>query len=121
MKNKPITAGLHSLTDYAFGVALMTVPKLIGADERAVKLYRALALEIFLYSLFTKQPYAIKALIAMTIHRKIDIGNLSILGLLHFYRKINKDRRITIFNVSMMAAGIATVLLTDWSDSYNKG
>jgi len=115
MKSKPITAGLHNLTDYAFGITLMTVPNLIGANADAIKIYRILAIEIFLYSAFTKQPYAIKPLIPMHVHRKIDIGNLTMLGLLHFYREINRDKRTSLFNIGMIALGMTTVLLTDWT------
>lgn len=120
MKSKPITSGTHNLTDYAFGIALMTIPKLIGADASATKIYRLLALQIFLYSAFTKQPYALKPLIPMPVHRKIDVGNLTLLGLLHLYRKINANKRTSLFNLGMIALGITTVLLTDWKGGKGK-
>jgi len=111
---------MHNLTDYAFGIALMTVPKLIGANVGATKIYRMLALQIFLYSAFTKQPYALKSLIPMPLHRKIDIGNLTFLGLLQLYSKINSNRRTSIFNIGMIALGITTVFLTEWRDGNRK-
>lgn len=114
MKTKPISPGLHNLTDYAFGAALMTVPKLIGADQETVKRYRILAIEIFVYSALTKQPYALKPLIPMSVHQKIDFGNLGLLALLHCYPRIKRNRPVSFFNLGMTILGAATVLLTNW-------
>ena len=114
MKNKFISPGMHGLIDYVFGLTLITAPNLLNADKRAVRIYQALALEIFLYSAITRQPYAVKPLIPLQIHKKVDIINLSTLALLSTCKHIHRNKRTLAFNIGMTVLGLATVLLTDW-------
>ncbi len=48
------------------------------------------------------------------MHRNIDIATLGTMVLLSFTKDYRKDRRAQIFHLSLIAMGVATVLLTDW-------
>ncbi|MEJ2880997.1 hypothetical protein [Pedobacter sp. GR22-6] len=115
MKLKPITPAAHGLVDYAFAIALFAVPRLIGCNKKTVQLYRGLALEIFLYSALSRHPVAIFPRIPMKLHKVVDIANLSGLSLLTAYPGIRRKPRAISFNLSMVVAGLATVMLTQWT------
>lgn len=114
MKKNPINPGLHGLVDYAFAAVLFAVPRLIGCNKKTVKLYRGLALEVFLYGAMTRQPFALLPMIPMKVHKVIDMANLSGLTLLTAYKGIRKKPEAVAFNLGMVALGITTVLLTQW-------
>ena len=114
MNNKPISPGMHGLTDYAFGLALMTVPKLLNADKRTIKIYQALAIQIFLYSAVTRQPYALMPLMPMRTHKKVDLVNLGSLALFSAYKRVRSNKHTHALNIGMTVLGLATVLLTNW-------
>jgi len=114
MKNKIIPPALHGLIDYGFAAALFAVPRLIGCNERTVRLYRGLALEVCLYGAMTRQPLALLPIIPMKVHKGIDMANLSDLTLLTIYKGIRKKPKAVAFNLGMVALGITTVLLTQW-------
>jgi hypothetical protein len=120
MKNKPITAGAHGLTDYAFGLALLTVPKMLGSDKRTVQIYQAMAGQIFLYSALTKQPYALKQVLSLPTHKKIDILNLATLALFSAYKGVRANKNTLAFNIGMTVLGMVTVCLTDWKKQTYK-
>lgn len=115
MKMKPITPAIHGLVDYAFAAALFAVPSLVGCNRKTVQLYRGLALEVFLYGAMTRQPLALLPMISMKVHKMIDVANLSGLSLLTGYKGIRKKPTAVAFNLGMVALGITTVLLTQWS------
>lgn len=117
MENKPITPVLHGLVDYAFAAALFGVPTKLGCNKKTVWLYRGLALEVFLYGAMTRQPLSLLPLISMKAHRMIDLANLSGLSLLTAYKGIRSKPKAVAFNLTMVALGITTVLLTRWKDT----
>lgn len=110
---------MHGLVDYAFALALLTVPKIIGCNRKTVGMYREIATEVILYTAFTKQPVALFPLIPMKIHKNIDIANLSILGLLTMYKGIRRSSKSIAFNCGMVAMGATTVLLTQWKNNID--
>ena len=107
---------MHGLTDYAFGLALMTVPALINADRKTVKYYQMMAAQIFLYSAVTKQPYALAPLIPLPILKKIDIGNLVGLTLFAANPGVHRRKNLLAFHIGMTALGLINVLLTNWKN-----
>jgi hypothetical protein len=117
---KPISIDQHNLVDYAFAVASATVPTLIGADKKAVRLYQMIALQVFLYGALTEHRYALKPLISPETHRKIDLVNLTGIALLCGYRKVRKDKKLLSFNLALLGIGLVSVLLTDWSGKGSK-
>lgn len=114
MEKKPITPALHGLVDYAFAAALYAVPDMIGCNKKTVRLYKGLALEVFLYGAMTRQPLSLVPLIPMKVHKAIDLVNLSGLTLLTSYKGIRSKPGAVAFNLGMVALGITTVLLTQW-------
>ena len=114
MRPNPISPAVHSLTDYAFGIALMSVPAWLKADRKTVLIYRAMAMQILLYSGLTKQPYALKPIIPLSLHRKVDIGNLTALTLLTGLAGIQKRKAVLGFHLGMFTLGLFNVLLTNW-------
>ena len=114
MKYKPITPAMHGLGDYAFAIALLTVPALLNANKKTVQLYRLIALEVLLYGTLSKHRFAIKPLIPLHIHRNIDIGNVVGMALLNSYSKIRNNKQVFSFNLTMLGTALVNVCFTDW-------
>jgi len=114
MKKKPISPGMHGLIDYAFGLALMTVPSLLSADRKTKFYYNLMGTQTLLYGSLTKQPYALAPLIPLPIHKKIDIGNLVGLAMFTGCSGILKRRSMLTFHLGMTALGLVNVLITNW-------
>ncbi|MEJ7557950.1 MAG: hypothetical protein WKF66_06545 [Pedobacter sp.] len=112
---KPISIDQHGLLDYAFGIAAATVPTLIGADKKVIRLYQGVAVQVLLYGALSKHRYALKPLIPSNIHLAIDIANLTGIALLSGYRKIRKDKNSLSFNLALLGIGLANVVLTNWT------
>jgi hypothetical protein len=112
--HKPITPGIHGLIDYAFALSLVGIPLLTDANKKTRNIYFMLAGQVFLYSAFTKQPYALKRVVPMPTHQKIDIANLCGLALLSVYKGIAKQKATLGAHLGLTALGVASVLLTDW-------
>jgi hypothetical protein len=119
MNRKPISPLLHGIIDYAFSLSLISVPSIIKLNKKARLLYAINGISILSYSLFTKYPVAVKQLIPLNFHKKLDADTLALLLVEIFYNKIRRDKRAVLFHTSMLAAGIITVLLTDWDKPSN--
>jgi hypothetical protein len=117
---KPISIDQHGLVDYAFGFASATVPSLLGADKKTIRLYQMIAMQVFLYGALSKHRFALKPLITPDVHLKIDLVNLTGIALLSSYRKIRKDKKMLSFNLALLGIGLVNVLLTDWSGKGSK-
>ena len=114
MNAKPIRPLLHGIIDYTFSAALLVVPHLLKLNKKAVRLYTFNGVNTALYCAITGYPLGIKHYIPYKLHRKIDIDTIGLLALTTLYKPIRKDKRAVAFNISMIVAGIVTVLLTDW-------
>jgi hypothetical protein len=114
MKNKPITPAIHGLGDYAFAIALLTMPGSLTANRKTAQLYRLIALEVLLYGALTKHRFALKPLISLNTHRNIDVGNLAGMALLNAVPGIRKNKQLLSFHLVMLGLGLANVLFTDW-------
>ena len=113
---KPISPANHGLLDYAFGLALLSVPALLGAEKKTVRLYGLIALEVFLYGALTKHKFAIKHLIPLKTHFGIDVINLATMALLSKKDDVKNHKNTLRFNLAMLGIGLTNVLLTDWKD-----
>jgi hypothetical protein len=120
LNTKPISPKIHGLIDYAFALALLVVPELIDSKKKTRLLYKIIAAEVFLYGAISKHPYAITPIIPFSLHKKIDIGNLTGLTLLSAYNGIRKHQPTLLFHAGMTVLGITTVLLTDWNNNQHK-
>ena len=116
MNIRKISPAIHGVADYGFALLSLTVPTLLGASKKTKKLYVLIALEVFLYGALTKHKYAIKGLISPNLHNKIDLSNLIGLALLSANKQIRRDKNIFVFNLALVALGLANVLVTDWKD-----
>jgi hypothetical protein len=114
MNAKPISPLMHGIIDYAFSFSLLSVPSIIKLNKKVSLLYALNAISVLSYSLFTKYPVAVKQIIPFHFHKRLDIDTLAALSVEILYNKIRKDKRAVIFHTSLLAAGIITVLLTDW-------
>ena len=115
MKRKPISPVLHGVIDYVFSAALLTIPRIIGLNKKAVRLYAVNGISTALYSAVTDYPLGIQPVIPYKTHRIIDCANIASLALATLYKPVQKDKLALAFNTTMAAAAILTVLLTDWN------
>ena len=113
---KPLSPANHGLLDYAVGLAMLSVPVLLGAEKKIVRLYGLLALEIFLYGALTKHKFALKPLIPLKTHYGIDLVNIATMALLSKKDGIKNHKSTFRFNLAMLGIGLANVLLTDWKN-----
>ncbi|MBV9962720.1 MAG: hypothetical protein JO072_10770 [Parafilimonas sp.] len=117
MRSKPISPFVHGIIDYAFALSLLSVPSIIKLNKKVRLLYALNAVSILSYSAFTKYPVAIKQVIPFRFHKILDIDSLSALLLQGAYKKIRRDRYALSFHGIMLAAGVITVLLTNWNEA----
>lgn len=113
---KRISPATHGIADYGFALLSLTVPTLLGASKKTKHLYAMIALEVFLYGALTKHKYALKGLISLDAHKKIDLSNLIGIALLSGSKRVKEDKRVLAFNLALLAIGVANVLATDWND-----
>ncbi|QPH40836.1 hypothetical protein [Pedobacter endophyticus] len=116
MKTKPMSPSAHGIADYAFGLASLTVPALLGANKNTTRLYQAIGVEVLLYGALTDYRFALKRLLPLHMHRNIDVLNLAGIALLSACEQIKSDKRIFRFNLALLSVGLVSVLLTDWSN-----
>ena len=124
MIEKPISPKWHALIDYALVTGLLTLPSLLGMNKNAKRIYAAEALVLLPYVALTEQPLAIKGLIPMEAHGKIDPFNVAQFALQTFFKPFRKSKKELIFNVAFTAVAGLTVLLTNYKKEefpYGKG
>lgn len=115
MNAKPISPAVHGIIDYGFSAALFTLPHILKLNKHVKWLYTVNALNTFLYSAATDYPPGIKHVIPYQVHRKIDVGNITALALAILYKPVCENKRVLCFHISVIAAAILTVSLTDWN------
>jgi hypothetical protein len=118
MKYKLITPAMHGLGDYAFAIALLTVPRLLNVNKKTVQLYRLIALEVLLYGTLSKYRFAVKPLIPLSIHRNIDIGNVAGMVLMNTCRRIRSNKQVLLFHMGMVGMALINVCFTDWKKEH---
>ena len=114
MNTKRLSPLLHGIIDYVFAAALFAVPRVIGSNKKARRLYTTNAVSTVLYSAVTSYPLSIKHIIPYKTHRTADYINIALLASAILYKPVQKDKRALVFTLSMAAAALVTVLLTDW-------
>jgi hypothetical protein len=95
--------------------SLATLPSLLKMNKQARLIYAAEAAVLLPYIALTRQPLAIKGLIPMKTHGRIDpfnVAQFAAQGLLPAFRK---HRNELLFNVAFTAVAGPTVLLTNWN------
>jgi hypothetical protein len=120
MSNQPITPKAHGLIDYGFAALQWLAPELLGFDNKIIKLYKVLGLNLLAYNSVTDHPVAAKPLISYHTHHQIDTANVAMLALLTAYKGIRKNKRVLAFHVGFVALGAINVLLTDWKAGSDK-
>jgi hypothetical protein len=111
---RPITPRLHGLIDYGFVAVQALIPSLLGVNNKAVKLYQATAVNLFLYNALTDHPVSAKPLISYKTHGKIDVASVAGLALLTFYSGIRRDKKALSFHIALVSLAVINVFLTDW-------
>jgi hypothetical protein len=119
MKPKPISPVMHGIIDYVFSAALLSAPHLLGLNKKVVRLYMFAAFSTVLYSAATNYPLGIKHYIPYKLHRTIDLNIIGLLALATLYKPVKNDKHAVVFNMTIIAAAISTVLLTDWNVNSN--
>lgn len=113
---KPISPKAHALIDYALVGALLTLPSLLKMNKKAKLIYAAEAAVLLPYVALTEQPVAVKGLIPMETHGKIDPFNVAQFAAQTFFKPFHKTRKELIFNVAFTAIAGLTVLLTNYQE-----
>lgn len=114
MSPKPISPTLHGVDDYLFSATQLLAPNALGFNPKAIKLYRLLGSNLFLYNLLTDYPAGAVPVFSYQTHRLIDILSVSGLGLLSFHKAIREDKRILGFHLGYTALAALHIVLTDW-------
>ncbi len=111
---KPISPKVHSMIDYGFASVLMAAPSLLKLRGAARALSYIFSTGVASYSGLTDQPLAVSRKIPFRTHKTIDAGNLAAILLLPAITGVMKQKKARNFFLAMFAAGLTTVLLTDW-------
>ncbi len=114
MNTKPVSPKVHGIIDYGFSAALLIFPRVLKLSSKAKRLYTVTALSTLLYSAFTDYPPALKRVIPLGMHHKIDIENVKALALATIYPSLFLNKRALYFHIGIIAAAILAISLTDW-------
>jgi hypothetical protein len=117
MDTKPIDPKWHALIDYTLVAGLLTVPSLLKFNKTAKIVYAAEALTLLPYVALTKQPVALKGLIPMETHGKIDPFNVAQFALQTFFKPFHKTKKELLFNIAFTTLAGLTVLLTKYKNT----
>lgn len=116
MNSQPISPKVHALTDYVLAGSLLLLPTVLGLNKKAVKIYVAEALILLPYIALTKTPVALKPMIPLRIHKKIDAVNIAQFALQTIFNPIRRDRKALLLNLAFTLITGVSVLLTDWNE-----
>ncbi|WP_294820948.1 hypothetical protein [uncultured Flavobacterium sp.] len=111
---KPITPKQHGIIDYGFAAGLLLLPRLLGANAKAVKLYDALACNVIAINGSTDHRVGFAPLISVKAHQKIDYANLALLYGLFASKTVNRDNKALGFHSALTGLATLHVLLTDY-------
>ncbi|GAB3927258.1 hypothetical protein [Mucilaginibacter myungsuensis] len=114
MNTNIISPKQHSLIDYALTGGLLILPSLLKMNKQAKVIYAIEAAILLPYVALTKQPVAVKGLIPLKVHQKIDPFNIAQFAAQSLLPAFRKNRKELIFNIAFTAVAGLTVLLTDW-------
>lgn len=114
MNTNILSPKTHALIDYALVGALLVLPSVLCMNKKAKLIYAAEAMVLLPYVALTKQPMAVKGVIPLQTHRKIDPYNVAQFALQSFFKPFRNNRKELVFNIAFTAIAGLTVLLTDW-------
>lgn len=117
MKNKPITPAVHCAMDYALSATLMSVPAMIGVNDKAKNVYRLLGGKMLTLNSLTDAPGSVKKLIPMKTHKKADAMLLAASVAITFLPAIRNDKKALSFHAGFLAMAAAHYLLTDYQNT----
>jgi hypothetical protein len=114
MENGPISPKWHSIIDYALIGGLLVLPTVLKMNKSAKYIYAAQAMVLLPYVALTKQPLAVKGLIPLQLHRKIDPFNVAQFALQTLFKPFRNTKKELIFNVAFTVVAGLSVALTNW-------
>jgi hypothetical protein len=115
MKTDLISPKMHALNDYVLSAVLLSVPPAIGLDQQALLMYRGAGLNLLGYNTFSDHSLAVKRMIPLKEHHKMDMANLVGLTLGVFSKPIRQNKKALLFHLGILTLTALNVVLTDWS------
>ena len=110
-----ISAKTHGIIDYAFAATLCVAPLVFGLKNKF--LFGLLGDAAALSAGLTKDSRGVLPVMPLKAHRAVDVALLSGLALAATSKSVRKHKPSLIFTLGMLAAGVTTVLLTDWNNN----
>lgn len=110
-----ISAKAHGIIDYAFAATLCIAPLVFGLKNKL--LFGLLGDSAALSAALTKDSKGVVPVMPLKTHRAVDVALLSGLAVAATTKSVRQHKPTLIFALGMLAAGIATVALTDWNNN----
>lgn len=117
INNKPITPKVHGIVDYVFAGIQLAAPAAIGLNPKMIRTYQMLGTGFVAVNALTDTPVALKPVISLQDHQKVDATLLVGLSLLTFSSFIRKDKAALSFHLGFLGAAVANFLLTDYQSA----
>jgi len=117
---KLISPKQHGYADYGFAAALLFTPAVLGMNTKAQKIYAALGCNVIAINSVTDHGSAIKPLLSIETHQKIDMANIALLYGLFTVDPIQKDKKALAFHIGLTALATLNVLMTDYKAGVPK-
>jgi hypothetical protein len=114
---KPISPAQHGLLDYGLAAAHLVVPRLLGTSGRARAVFAGFGLALGAVDALTAQPYALRPVLPLEVHRRIDLGSAPAFLAVPLLTGVAKEPRARAWWLVAAAALLTTYALTDWSAS----
>jgi len=110
-----ISAKTHGIIDYAFAATLCVAPLVFGLKNKL--LFGLLGDATALSAGLTKDSRGALPVMPLKTHRAVDVALLSGLAVAATTKSVRQHKPSLLFALGMLAAGVTTVLLTDWNNS----
>lgn len=111
-KSRRLSAKSHGMIDYAFAAALGIAPLVFGLKNKV--LFGLLGDATALSAALTKDSKGVLPVMPLKTHRAVDVALLAGLAGIATTKAVRSHKPSLIFSLGMLAAGVTTILLTDW-------
>lgn len=111
---KPVSPALHGLLDYGIAASNLVLPSLLRMNGRARLVFAAFGAQVGAVDALTAQPYAVRRLLPLDLHRRIDLAGAPAYVAVPLLTGAVREPKARAYWLATTAALLALALLTDW-------
>lgn len=115
MKTKLLSPTAHCVTDFALVGSLFILPSALKLNKQVKRVYATEAIGLLAYAALTKSSLALRPLIPLRTHARVDPLKVAFYALQTFTKPFRRQKKAMLFNVIFTTLAAASVLLANWN------